>query len=373
MSTIIDTLEKGRMVMWKKLLIGIFILASSISVAYGAFDYIFQRNISAATNLNILIPGDKVIVGLDANGNEVVWTVTKDNSSYYALVSTSFNAFGTCTSSTNNLSSDGSGIKFCDLYTSAAGKSHSPVYIKMKQFDDAFTAGFSSNDFENSDIQDVSSIALGDLTHMFVPSVDLLISGGIGYGAIPSGIGMTGSVRRTKYDNISVPYFPAFDPSQKVIYDTGNAFRPNGTAYPNYIHPQWGCYGGSCDAINWRVFSYMDSANILYALNSDIKQDTLTATPKSGNLKIRYADSAYTIAFSDMKYKGNSIVGKQLVKDQTIQLDATASNTLSAFVFDETGNTLLYYKALLTNDFDLTGIPAGKYKTSCSPLLPKPQ
>ena len=98
-------------------------------------------------------------------------------------------------------------------------------------------------------------------------------------------------------------------------------------------------------------------------MDANYQKDTLYDIQNQGNVfKIRYEDAAYSVVFTDIKYHGNSVSGKKVIRDEIVQLDAYASDTLCVYIFDNTGTNLLYYKALSGNQLDLNGIPTGEYK-----------
>ena len=67
--------------MWKKVFIGLVFMAASISITF----IFYNHSLNAATNINVIEEGEQVIVGKGNDGNEVVWTVNKNNGNYYMM------------------------------------------------------------------------------------------------------------------------------------------------------------------------------------------------------------------------------------------------------------------------------------------------
>ncbi len=337
--------------MWKKFLIA---GASVICLASVGF-FGLNKTISAATNLNVLLEGDQVIVGTGNDGSELTWKVSKDNGNYYAM----FIKWSgqVCNSSTDNFAnSSNNHVPGCRYKAATSGKSDSLLYTYTKAFDNVFSASLTANTFENSAIQSITE-ATATLTHVYTPTSSDMISGRIGSAVLPNDFTLSDFV----FHKVRGIWFNAAYIKNNPIAEVYSS-SSGGTLYPSYISYHWQFTQYGWLKPSSIIVSHLENSNILYVLNTDIHKNTLTSDPRSGVLKIRYADSAYSVAFNDMKRNGKSVVGKKVIKDSTIQLDATASDTLSVFVFDNAGTTLLYYKALNNNDFDLTGIPVGKYK-----------
>ncbi|NBJ65420.1 hypothetical protein D5266_09575, partial [bacterium c-19] len=346
--------------MRKKLMIICIALIAVFSIGYTYFNL----DMYAASGLNTINEGDRIIVGKDNTGHEIVWTASKKNTGelimYHSLGSAQF-----CNSNTNNIAYTyvAGQITRCDFYTTASGKSHSPVYLLAKNFNDAYSTNRSENQFENSAVRSVSN-TVGNLQYSYVPKIAQIVSGELGnianLPAAPFYLSDTGYVKHNH--NLVYGTFFIKDGITEKVYPSASSTTP----LPGYISYFWGYHpdqqGNGWANSDAMVFSHLNNTNILYALNYDINKNVLTSKPRSGVLKIRYADPSYMITFNDMKYKGQSVSGNKILKDQIIQLDAIASGTLSVFVYDEMGNDLLYYKALNDNNFDLSGIPAGKYK-----------
>ena len=95
MSTLIDTLGKGKMDMWKKILMTLL----AVLGCFSAYLIYFNMYLNAAT-LNTIQEGEKVIVGAN-DGNEITWTISKDNGSYYTMYH-SLQSIQMCNNTTNN-------------------------------------------------------------------------------------------------------------------------------------------------------------------------------------------------------------------------------------------------------------------------------
>ncbi len=341
--------------MRNKMILLLFLTIGIFSASFTVLQY--NNNLSAAGNLEVLEPGEQVIVGTNESGEESVWTVSKNNTGYYAM----HHYIGTvqnCNSNTNNtVPRKGGEIDMCDFYTDVAGKSHSQGYLTAKSYDDAYTASLSGNEFESTEVLAVSG-KVGNLQHGYVPGIDDFTSGSLGLDDLPE----VCIISEKAYIKHNKAWQSAYFRRDSSVVQAYSSSSTNATAYPAYISYEWAYIGKEWQNLELSVFSHLKSPNILYALDHTIGKNVLKSNPRSGVLKIRYADPSYQVTFSDMQYKGNSIADKQVVKNAKIQLDATANDTLSVFVFNDAGNQLLYYKALNTKEFDLTGIPVGKYK-----------
>ena len=341
--------------MWKKVFIGLVFMAASISITF----IFYNHSLNAATNINVIEEGEQVIVGKGNDGNEVVWTVNKNNGNYYMMYHglESESRIIICNLNTNNSPAESNGwIKTCDFVTTAAGKSHSPGFIKANSFNTAYGNSIAENLFERASVQTVSG-KVGNLQYAYVPSASDIVSGDIGLTALPELLMLSEKEYARGFNGYMLVAYKKAAPSSTIVYPGPTSTTP----YPNYIAYFW-WKGTDWARIPVIMFSHLDKSDILYVLNSDNNKNTLTSNPRSGVLKIRYADSGYTVSFNDLKYNNISLAGRKVAKDSTIQIDAVASDTLTVFVYDETGNNLLYYKALDDNNFDLTGIPVGKYK-----------
>ncbi len=165
--------------MCKKILILLITFIGMISVGI----VFYNHDISAASfNKTTLSQGDKVILGTDSSGNELVWDVNVDDQTYYTL-SHKAGVSRYCSAKTNNYIYSGSTqwgttITYCDFYTTVAGKDHSPAYVMANDFDDAFYTSNQGNDFEKNEIIDQSSTSNGALKRAFVPSPAQITAGG---------------------------------------------------------------------------------------------------------------------------------------------------------------------------------------------------
>ena len=83
MSTLIDTLGKGCMTMWKKLLVTLIVLVGTFTAGYAYFNY----EMNAAVTPFQLQKGQKVVLG-KYNNKEIVWDIgNNDNNGKYVLMS----------------------------------------------------------------------------------------------------------------------------------------------------------------------------------------------------------------------------------------------------------------------------------------------
>ncbi|MCI9524031.1 MAG: FimB/Mfa2 family fimbrial subunit, partial [Erysipelotrichaceae bacterium] len=162
--------------------------------------------------------------------------------------------------------------------------------------------------------------------------------------------------------------------------------------YVNYSYDAAGNFGipVSINAdLALRPSAYFDLSDVVFSLSKgtttsigNVTQGSLTGHTNVYNaginckpMKLRMYNSAMTAQLNNAKnVNGNNI--NQITKDKTINLevDANAGNdgyggvyTVSALVFDQKGD-FAYYKPLENAkgsglyEFDLTGIPVGKYK-----------
>ena len=337
--------------MWRKLFIACVILVGTVSIGY---TYAHQLSAVAATDITKLKSGYNVILGPDPSGQEVVWDVHVENNDNYTL-STKIDHVQYCTDSTNNFVSTSSPtttpVAYCDFISTASGKDNSPVYTSAKAFDDAFYISNQANSFEQSEIIDQSSTSNGNLMRAIIPSPAQLTSGGI--------LGITD---RTQLLGKELTKFAlsdrVYDATAAKDYGVGvsrSFFRygysgPGGQAYSQWVEFEWARnYGNNPTTDGWqmvdvRPFLQTKKAKIVSVLNHDYHKDTLYEIAQQDNIfKIRYTDPGYTISFNDIKANNVSIVGKKVVKDTTLQLDAVASDTLTVFVYNNTGSDLLYY------------------------------
>ena len=82
MSTLIDTLGKGCMTMWKKLLVTLIVLVGTFTAGYAYFNY----EMNAAVTPFQLQKGQKVVLG-KYNNKEVVWDIGNNTSDYVLMSS----------------------------------------------------------------------------------------------------------------------------------------------------------------------------------------------------------------------------------------------------------------------------------------------
>ena len=269
--------------MWKKFLIA---GASVICLASVGF-FGLNKTISAATNLNVLLEGDQVIVGTGNDGSELTWKVSKDNGSYYAM----FIKWSgqVCNSSTDNFTDPHSNhVPGCHYRAAASGKSDSLLYTYTKAFDNVFSASLTANTFENSAIQSITE-ATATLTHVYTPTSSDMISGKIGSAVLPPDFTLSDVV----YLRARGAWFNAAYIKDNPIAEMYSSSSSGGTLYPKYISYHWQFTQYGWLKPNSIIVSHLENSNILYVLNTDIHKNTLTSDPRSGVLKIRYADPAY--------------------------------------------------------------------------------
>lgn len=266
----------------------------------------YNHSLLAATAINVIEEGEQVIIGEGDNGKEAIWTVSKISGNQYTMYHTAGEKVQMCNASTNNNrpSTNPSYIINCDFYTTVSGKSHSGPYLVTKAFNDAYGTSILNNTYESAAVQPLTGTS-GSLDYVFLPKIAQIISEEIGtYDVLPTEfyLDLTDlAYVKHNYNMYSVAFSKTNTKQQS--YPSASSTTP----YPAYIMFLW-AYAG--DSKNWtkhdvEVFSYMDKSNMLYVLNSDIHKEVLTANPRAGVLKIRYSDPSYTVAFSDIKHKGN--------------------------------------------------------------------
>ncbi|MCI9313290.1 MAG: hypothetical protein HFE68_08050, partial [Erysipelotrichaceae bacterium] len=291
--------------MWKKVAILCLALAGSLSAGI-AF---FSTHMAAAGNLDKLSEWDEVIVGIGGDGNEIVWTINKDNSGFYAMFHNAGMA-RVCNGNTNNIftaSGSGKEIAGCDFYTTESGKNHSPSYLLAKSYDDAYTNAIKGNDFEKKAVQLVSG-TVGGFQHAYVPTIAQLLSTDLNINAMPGLflLADNGYVKNNGNYKQNAVFFLASPDKSGTVYPSPTATTP----YPVYIRYTWGYLATK----GWLeretvLFSHLNNGDISYVLDSGIKKDTLVSNPRANVLKIRYTDPSYHVSFHDIKYKDVSIVG----------------------------------------------------------------
>lgn len=154
------------------------------------------------------------------------------------------------------------------------------------------------------------------------------------------------------------------------VYSTGNGywttFGPGGEG-------KWD-YGYSTH--NVKAFAYWNLSKIVFMTTRGTSSDIgIVSNLKSQDMKIRGLNTALHVQLIDIENLQNNSISK-IIKNSTVKLKADANigndgkggiYTVSALVFDQSGN-FVYYRPLEDAkgsglyEFDLTGIPVGKYK-----------
>ena len=264
MSTLRDRKGKGCMIMWKKLGLTLITLLGCISIGLA-----YLNTDMNAASLNRLNEGEQVIVGVDDDGEEAVWTISKDNGTYYAMY---YNIGNTqaCNANTRNYTDAQGSIVRCDLYTTAANKSHSQVYLSAKAFHDDFSKSLGANTFESNAVQSVPE-TLDGLTYAYIPSIADVVSDKLGYDALPERFYLKDTAYTQHLSNTLMGLFSKTSPKQYVCETSACKAK-----YPKYIAYTWGKQSGKAwEAFDASVFSHLNSSNILYAINSDIHKNSL--------------------------------------------------------------------------------------------------
>lgn len=251
--------------MWKKVLFSLIFVVASFSITF----IFYNHNLNAATNISVIEEGEQVIVGEDDYGSEIKWTINKNNGNYYMMYHgiESEARIIICNLNTNNASPEDNGwIKSCDFVTTASGKSHSPGFIKARNFDTAYGNSIVGNLFENTSVQTVSG-TVGDLQYAYVPTASDMISGDIGLTALPNLLMLSRKEYARGAGTYMLVVYKKDAPSSTIVYPSPTSTTP----YPNFIAYIWG------KADNWAnipviMFSHLSNSDILYVLNSDINK-----------------------------------------------------------------------------------------------------
>lgn len=341
--------------------------ASTTSLAYGLKETLLATNNSG--QIGELQEGDKIILGSD-NNDEVVWDVGVKNSNDYVLITSNYiSSAPACSSNTENSRVYISGpyyyMDHCKYITTSPGKSNSPIYDVIADYDQSFSNEIDAHNVEKN----LLITQTNGNKYAFIPTASEVTSGGRLNVKRGDQVLVVGSdvERKKRYFVIGIGIAPTGGaPAQllTIVGPTDDLFYED---YPSKLYSDWivrtyavsDLSSTAFNEFNIRAFAQMHrNSDLVFAVDAAIHDNQLHKIGKTtiqgdlsvdGAKKLRIFDSSIATPNINGLYNSKhlSLVNDKVAKGSEIEIQYNAiyggNKHLSLLCEDALGN-FVYYK-----------------------------